>query len=40
MWTVVHALRAGGTTIILTTHYIEEAEQIANRIGIIKAKSS
>ena len=35
MWETVRALRAGGVTIILTTHYIEEAEQIADRIGII-----
>jgi ABC-2 type transport system ATP-binding protein len=35
MWGVVRALRAAGVTIILTTHYIEEAEQMADRIGII-----
>lgn len=35
MWRMVHKLRAQGTTIILTTHYIEEAEQIADRIGVI-----
>ncbi len=35
MWNVVRDLRAGGVTIILTTHYIEEAEQMADRIGII-----
>jgi ABC-2 type transport system ATP-binding protein len=35
MWNVVHSLRESGVTIILTTHYIEEAEQIADRIGII-----
>jgi ABC-2 type transport system ATP-binding protein len=35
MWAMVHALRAGGVTIILTTHYIEEAEQMADRIGVI-----
>jgi len=35
MWKMVHALRATGVTIILTTHYIEEAEQMADRIGII-----
>ena len=28
-------LRAGGTTIILTTHYIEEAEEMADRVGVI-----
>ncbi len=35
MWAVVKKLRASGVTIILTTHYIEEAEEIADRIGII-----
>jgi ABC-2 type transport system ATP-binding protein len=35
MWQVVRALRASGVTIILTTHYIEEAEQMADRIGVI-----
>ena len=35
MWRVVRSLRDDGVTIILTTHYIEEAEQIADRIGII-----
>jgi ABC-2 type transport system ATP-binding protein len=35
MWAMVRALRAGGVTIILTTHYIEEAEQMADRIGVI-----
>jgi ABC-2 type transport system ATP-binding protein len=35
MWKMVHALREGGVTIILTTHYIEEAEEMADRIGII-----
>jgi ABC-2 type transport system ATP-binding protein len=35
MWTMVRALRATGVTIILTTHYIEEAEQMADRIGVI-----
>jgi len=35
MWDVVRALRASGVTIILTTHYIEEAEEMADRIGII-----
>jgi len=35
MWQVVRYLRANGVTIILTTHYIEEAEQMADRIGII-----
>src|SRR5690349_4288393 len=35
MWDIVRKLRAGGTTIILTTHYIEEAEEIAGRVGVI-----
>jgi len=35
MWNVVRKLRAGGTTIILTTHYIEEAEEMADRVGVI-----
>ncbi len=35
MWQIVASLRASGVTIILTTHYIEEAEAIADRIGII-----
>jgi len=35
MWGVVRDLRAAGVTIILTTHYIEEAEQMADRIGVI-----
>ncbi|MDH5824811.1 ABC transporter ATP-binding protein [Luteimonas sp. RD2P54] len=35
MWQMVRALREGGTTIILTTHYIEEAEEMADRIGVI-----
>jgi ABC-2 type transport system ATP-binding protein len=35
MWTMVRSLRDTGVTIILTTHYIEEAEQMADRIGII-----
>lgn len=35
MWRMVHELRAAGTTIILTTHYIEEAEEIADRVGVI-----
>ena len=35
MWTVVRSLRASGVTIILTTHYIEEAEEMADRIGVI-----
>jgi ABC-2 type transport system ATP-binding protein len=35
MWKVVEALRKTGVTIILTTHYIEEAEAIADRVGVI-----
>jgi len=35
MWRMVRKLREGGTTIILTTHYIEEAEDMADRIGVI-----
>ena len=35
MWRMVRELRAKGTTIILTTHYIEEAEDMADRIGVI-----
>ena len=37
MWEVVADLKADGVTIILTTHYIEEAEAIADRIGVISA---
>ena len=37
MWTVIERLREGGVTIILTTHYIEEAEEIADRIAVIRA---
>ena len=35
MWEVVRGLRASGVTIILTTHYIEEAELMADRVGVI-----
>lgn len=35
MWKLVHRLRERGTTIILTTHYIEEAEEMADRVGVI-----
>jgi ABC-2 type transport system ATP-binding protein len=35
MWEVVRSLRASGVTIILTTHYIEEAELMADRVGVI-----
>ena len=37
MWKIVRKLRDSGVTIILTTHYIEEAEAIADRVGIIDA---
>ncbi len=36
MWAVVRKLRDSGVTIILTTHYIEEAEEMADRIGIVR----
>jgi ABC-2 type transport system ATP-binding protein len=35
MWNMVRELRESGVTIILTTHYIEEAEEIADRVGVI-----
>jgi ABC-2 type transport system ATP-binding protein len=35
MWSLVRGLRASGVTIILTTHYIDEAEEMADRIGVI-----
>ncbi len=35
MWNLVRALREDGVTVILTTHYIEEAEEMADRIGVI-----
>jgi len=35
MWNVVELLREEGVTVILTTHYIEEAEQLADRVGVI-----
>ncbi len=37
MWALVRSLRAHGVTIILTTHYIEEAEEMADRVGVIHA---
>jgi ABC-2 type transport system ATP-binding protein len=37
MWRLVHRLRLNGVTIILTTHYIEEAEEMADRVGVIRA---
>jgi ABC-2 type transport system ATP-binding protein len=36
MWEMVRKLRFDGTTIILTTHYIEEAEEMADRVGVIR----
>jgi ABC-2 type transport system ATP-binding protein len=36
MWNLVRALRDSGVTIILTTHYIEEAEEMADRVGVIR----
>ena len=36
MWTMIGKLRESGVTVILTTHYIEEAEQMADRIGVIR----
>ena len=35
MWQLIHKLRETGVTVILTTHYIEEAEEMADRIGVI-----
>ena len=39
MWEMVRGLRARGVTIILTTHYIEEAEEMADRVGVISGGS-
>lgn len=36
MWEMVRTLREAGTTIVLTTHYIEEAEKMADRVGVIR----
>ena len=36
MWTIIDEMRSRGVTIILTTHYIEEAEEMADRVGIIR----
>jgi ABC-2 type transport system ATP-binding protein len=36
LWAYVKRLAAGGTTVVLTTHYLEEAEELADRIGVIK----
>ena len=35
LWAYVERLRARGTTVVLTTHYLEEAEALADRIGVI-----
>ena len=35
MWALVRGLRDNGVTVMLTTHYIEEAEEMADRIGVI-----
>jgi ABC-2 type transport system ATP-binding protein len=35
MWELVESLRSGGTTIVLTTHYMDEAERLADRIAVI-----
>ena len=40
MWSLVRGLRDRGVTIILTTHYIEEAEEMADRIGVINKGTS
>ena len=37
LWSYVSRLRDEGTTVVLTTHYLEEAEQLADRIGVIKS---
>ncbi len=37
MWALVRRLRERGVTIILTTHYIEEAEEMADRVGVINS---
>ena len=39
MWNLVRALRASGVTIILTTHYIQEAEEMADRVGVMSKGS-
>ncbi|MFO1469286.1 MAG: ABC transporter ATP-binding protein [Steroidobacteraceae bacterium] len=40
LWEMVRGLRAAGVTIILTTHYIEEAEEMADRVGVINKERS
>jgi len=37
LWRFIRGLNRGGHTIVLTTHYLEEAEQLCNRIGMLKA---
>jgi ABC-2 type transport system ATP-binding protein len=36
-WELIRSLRGGGTTILLTTHYLDEAEQLADRVGVISS---
>lgn len=36
-WTLIEDLRAGGTTIVLTTHYLDEAARLADRVGVLSA---
>src|SRR5262249_33126400 len=38
MWEMVRGLRENGVTVILTTHYIEEAEEMADRVGVINKR--
>jgi ABC-2 type transport system ATP-binding protein len=35
-WDLIRALRAGGTTIVLTTHYLDEAAELADRVGVLR----